>query len=153
MVQGKESMRVSRGTRMITVLYVDGDPKIYPIISHIFENCGSLSVFPSGSGEEALGWLSGYHADVIVSGYDLPAMNGIEFLQAVRQRGITAPFIFFSERDGLQVQSDAYDADVFGFIARKGTERKPMMNLLRLILWAGGSHETDFPFSHEVSGK
>jgi len=137
---------------MFTILYVDGDPKMYPIISHIYENYGSVSVFPAGSGEEALGWLSNYHADVIVSGYDLPAMNGIEFLRTVHLRGISTPFIFFSERDCLQVQSDAYEEDVFGFIVRKGSERKPIINLLRLIMWAAGSRETEYPFSHEEHG-
>ena len=135
---------------MITVLYVDADQKTYPILSHIFETYEAVSVFPAASGEEALTWLNKYHADVIVSEYDLPEMNGIELLHAVRSQGISLPFIFFSVSDSAQVKNEAYQGDVFGFIPRKGSERKSMINLLRLIMWAAGNNETEYLFSHEL---
>ena len=131
---------------MITVLYVDADPKMCPSLSHIFEQYWQISVFPADSGETAIAWLSRYHADVIVSGYYLPAMNGIELLRSLRSLGFTLPFILFSESDSVEVKNEAHRCDVFGFIKRKGSERKPIMNLLRLILWAAGNHETDYPF-------
>ena len=135
---------------MITVLYVDSDLKMCPIISHIFENYESISVFPATSGEEALTWLDRSHADVIVSEFDLPGMNGIELLLALRSREILLPFIFFSESDSAQVRNEAYLGDVFGFITRKGTERKSIINLLRLIMWAAGYNETEYLFSHAL---
>jgi CheY-like chemotaxis protein len=60
---------------MITVLYVDTDPKLWMIISHIFEQYRTVSVFPAGSGEEGLAWLSQYHADVIISDIKVPSKN------------------------------------------------------------------------------
>ena len=143
---------------MITVLYVDADPKMCSLLSHIFEKYGQISVFPADSGETAITWLSRYHADVIVSDYDLPKMNGIELLRCLQSVGFSLPFIFFSESDSVHVKTEAYHGDVFGFIKRKGSERKPIMNLLRLILWAAGNHETDFPFmrvelSHDTIGQ
>jgi CheY-like chemotaxis protein len=90
---------------MITVLYVDTDPKMYPLISHIFEKYGQISVFAADSGEKALSWLSHYHADVIVSDYYLPAMNGIELLRSLRSVGFTLPFILFSESDSVEVKT------------------------------------------------
>lgn len=134
---------------MITVLYVNADPTMCPLLSPIFEKYGEISVYPADSGETALAWLSRYHADVIVSDYDLPQMNGIELLRSLRSVGFTLPFIFFSESDSVAVKNEAYRYDVFGFIKRKGLEIKPIMNLLRLILWAAGNHETDYPFIDE----
>ncbi len=43
-------------------------------------------------------------------------------------------------------KNKAYRGDDFGFISRKGSERKPILNLLRLILLAAGNRETDYPF-------
>jgi DNA-binding NtrC family response regulator len=133
---------------MITVLYVDKDPTMFPILSHIFAEYASVSVFPAASGEEAIEWLSRNDADVIVSEYDLPVMNGIALLHALFSRGISLPFIFFSERDSVQVKNEAYPCDVFGFIARKGSERKPIINLLRQVMWVAGNQvlpmEPDF---------
>ena len=135
---------------MITVLYVDADLKMCPILSHIFEKYEPVSVFPAASGEEALTWLDQYHADVIVSEYKLPGMNGIEFLHAVRSQGISLPFIFFSESDSTHVKNEAYLGDVFGFITRKGSERKTIMNLLRLIMWAAGNNETEYSLRYDL---
>jgi len=131
---------------MITVLYVDTDPKMWTIISHIFEKYCAVSIFPAGSGEEALGWLSQYPADVIVSDYNLPGMNGIEFLHTLRAEGISIPLIIFSENNSARVKNEAYHGDVFGFVARKGLEKKPILHLLRLIYWAAGNNETEYPF-------
>ena len=131
---------------MITVLYVDADPQMCPLLSHIFEKYWQIALFPVDTGETAIAWLSRYHADVIVSGYYLPAMNGIELFRSLQSVGFTLPFILFSESDSVEVKNEAHCCDVFGFIKRKGSERKPIMNLLRLILWAAGNHETDFPF-------
>ena len=135
---------------MITVLYVDADQNVCPLLSHIFETYEPVSIFSAASGEEALTWLNKYHADVIVSEYDLPEMNGIELLHAVRSQGISLPFIFFSVSDSAHVRNEAYQGDVFGFITRRGSERKSIINLLRLIMWAAGNNETEYPFSHEL---
>ncbi|MCX6697232.1 MAG: response regulator [Methanoregula sp.] len=135
---------------MITVLYVDADPKMYLTLSYIFEKYESVSVFPVASGEDALTWLDRYHADVIVSEYELPGMNGIALLHAVRSQGISLPFIFFSVSDSAQVKNEAYQGDVFGFIPRKGSERRAIMNLLRLIMWAAGYNETEYSLRYDL---
>lgn len=124
---------------MITVLYVDKDPTMFPILSYIFGEFASVSVFPAASGEEAIRWLSRNDADVIVSEYDLPVMNGIALLHTLYSRGISLPFIFFSECDSVQVKNEAYPCDVFEFIARKGYEIKPIINLLLQIMWLAGN--------------
>jgi CheY-like chemotaxis protein len=129
---------------MITVLYVDADPKICPIISHIFEEY-SISVFPAGSGEDALTWLSRYSADVIVSEYNLPGITGIELIRSLRSNGISLPFIFFSESAHSYVKNKACREDIFGFIPRKGLEKRSVLNLLRMVYWAAGSLETEYP--------
>ncbi|MCK9630431.1 MAG: response regulator [Methanoregula sp.] len=130
---------------MINVLYVDSDPKMWMIISHIFEKYCAVSIFPAGSGEEALGWLSQYHADVIVSDYILPGMSGTEFLHALRAGGITIPFIFFSESAHPYVKNKACREGISGFIPRKGLEKKPVLDLLRMVCWAAGSHVGEYP--------
>jgi DNA-binding NtrC family response regulator len=139
---------------MITVLLVDNDPTMFPILSHIFGEYASVSVFPAASGEEAIRWLSRNDADIIVSEYDLPVMNGIALLHTLYSQGVSLPFIIFSERDSVQVKTEACPCDVFGFIARKGSERKPIINLLRQVMWVAGNQvlpvEPDFVSGGEV---
>jgi DNA-binding NtrC family response regulator len=131
---------------MITVLYVDADPDICSIISSFFAKYDLVSLFPAGSGEEALTWLSRYHADVVVSEYYLPDMDAIALLHGLRDHGFATPLILFSETSSDSARNKAWQADVFGFIFRNGLERRPFMNLLRLIAWAAGSTDTEYPF-------
>ena len=49
----------------------------------------------------------------------------------------------------LRMKNEAYHEDVFGLITRRGLERRSIMNLLRLIYWAAGSRETEYPFIGE----
>ena len=130
---------------MITVLYVDTDPKMWTIISHIFEKYCAVSIFPAGSGEEALAWLSQFHANVIVSDINLPGMSGIQFLHTLRAGGITIPFIFFSESAHPYVKNKACREGISGFIPRKGLEKKPVLDLLRMVCWAASSHDGEYP--------
>lgn len=135
---------------MTAVLFVDADRTAFSCISQILEKYGSISVYNASSGEEALAWLSRYHADVIVSDYNLSGMTGIELLHTLRSGGSSLPFIFFTENNTIQLKYDAYRDDIFGFIPRNGIERKPILKLLRLIYWASGGHEVDYPFSTEA---
>lgn len=126
---------------MIAVLYVDADRRMYACLSYIFEKYGGITLVPAASAEAALSWLSRNHADVIVSEYSLPGMNGVALLGAVQERGITTPFIIFTEHDGDVVKKEAYRSDAFGFVVRRGAEKKPIMDLLRLIYRAAGDTE------------
>jgi len=137
---------------MITVLDVDASLRACSIISRIFEKYGPVSLIPAGSGEEAVTWFSRYNADVIVSDHDLPEMTRIDLSRAPRSRGISLPFIIFSESDNMHVKNKTYREVVFGFMGRKGLERKTILNLLRLIFWATGSRETEYPFSRGAAG-
>ncbi len=128
---------------MIAVLYVDADAQMRSIISHICERTSAFSVYTTGSCNKALEWLKENNTDVIISSCHLEEMNGIELLQELRQRGILTPFIFFTEEDNPRVKTSAYDLDAFGFIIRKGNEKKPILNLMRMIYWTVGRNDLD----------
>jgi CheY-like chemotaxis protein len=130
---------------MTDVLYVAPDPDMGEILSLLFERCGYLSLYPAGSGEDAIAWLSRYHADVIVSDYQLPEMTGIELIRILRSRGIDAPFIIFTDHDRSGVKSESWKNDVFGFVSPRYPVRTSVLKLVRLILWASGRGDTELP--------
>jgi CheY-like chemotaxis protein len=130
---------------MTDVLYVAPDPDMGEILSLMFERCGYLSLYPAGSGEDAIAWLSKYHADVIVSDYQLPKMTGIELLRILRSLGIESPFIIFTDSDMSEVKAESWRNEVFGFVSPRCPVRTSVLKLVRLILWAAGSSETELP--------
>jgi CheY-like chemotaxis protein len=142
MARSKKSTRRIKGAGMIIVLYVDADPKMYPIISHIFERTGNIVVFPAGSGEEALAWSSRHRADVIVSEVHLRGIDGTELLHILRSRGISAPFIFFTRCFTESLEKKACFPDVFRFNGKNGPDKKTIMKLLRIVYWVTGDSDT-----------
>lgn len=81
---------------MISVAYVDDDPHTALRICLLCQRNGGITMHAFSSGPEALGMLSRYPVDVIISDYDMPGMNGIELLAALRSRGDLTPFILFT---------------------------------------------------------
>jgi len=62
--------------------------------------------------------------DCIVSDYELPGKNGIEFLEAVRERAPDLPFILFTGKGSEEVASRAISAGVSDYLQKEsGTEQ------------------------------
>jgi len=128
---------------MISALVVDSDPAMSTFITGICENTGSFKVHTAESGEAAMVWLFTNDVDVIVSDYRMPEMTGIELLRSLRDQNIRIPFILFTDDDSGFLKNEAYKSDAYGFIIRRGTEKKPFLDLMRLMYWAGGYHDTE----------
>ncbi|NMB79332.1 MAG: response regulator [Methanomicrobiales archaeon] len=94
---------------MISVLYVDDDPTHRDIAKLYLEKDREFSVETVVSARDALTKenLAGY--DAIVSDYQMPAIDGIEFLQSLRAAGNNVPFILFTGRGREEVVIRAFN--------------------------------------------
>lgn len=79
-----------------TVLYVDDEPALLEIGKLFLEQSGKLIVDTIGSATEAQTLLCSKRYDGIISDYQMPGMDGIEFLKKIRSSGNTTPFIVFT---------------------------------------------------------
>ncbi len=70
---------------MYSVLYVDDDPALLDIGKIYLDMSGNFSVDTSGSVSEAMEMIREKRYDAIISDYEMAEINGIEFLQYVRQ--------------------------------------------------------------------
>ena len=105
------------GTR---VLYVDDDPGLLEIARLFLEQTGEFSVTTSASAQEALDSLSIQSHDVIISDYQMPDMDGIVFLNEVRQRFGDIPFILFTGRGREEVVIDAINHGADFYLQKGG---------------------------------
>ncbi|MBN1195127.1 MAG: PAS domain S-box protein [Methanomicrobiaceae archaeon] len=108
-------------TLMITVLMVDDDMSLLDDAHRYLGRDPEIRLETALSGEEALRLFQGGKPDVIVSGFDLPGMNGIELFRTVRERNSEIPFIIVTEGGHEDVVIDALNAGV-DFYLRKGGE-------------------------------
>jgi PAS domain S-box-containing protein len=58
--------------------------------------------------------------DCIVSDYDMPEMNGLDLLKAVREDSFEIPFIMFTGRGSEEIASEAISLGVSDYIQKEG---------------------------------
>lgn len=79
----------------IRVIYVDDEPDLLKIGKIFLEKTGEFSVSTIGSAPAALELLAKEQFDAIISDYQMPDLDGIEFLIELRTRFGKIPFILF----------------------------------------------------------
>jgi PAS domain S-box-containing protein len=107
----------------LTVLYVDDEPDLLQLAKIFLEKTGEFTIEVATS---ALAALASPHLllyDAIVSDYQMPDMDGIAFLKAIRERSGDIPFILFTGRGREVVVIEAINNGV-DFYIQKGCEPK-----------------------------
>lgn len=105
----------------IRVLLVDDEPTQMEITKINLENADpsyhiSLALTP----KDALKLLQEKSFDVIVSDYQMPEMNGIQFFTTIRKT-INIPFIIYTASGSEEVASAAFAAGVKDYVRKEAT--------------------------------
>ena len=106
---------------MISILYVDDEPSLLEIGKLFLERSGEFSVEIITSAPDALRLMETNAYDAIISDYQMPGMDGIEFLKNVRDSGNTIPFILFTGRGREEIVIQALNEGA-DFYLQKGGE-------------------------------
>jgi signal transduction histidine kinase len=103
---------------MIPVLFVDGHPDFTRMAKKFLEKDSELKVGTAGSAEDALELLKNKTFDVVISGYELQGMNGIEFLKAVKSKGNSTPVIIYAGKNQENIDVDSMRSGAEFFLQR-----------------------------------
>ena len=120
----------------ISVLYVDDEPAFLDIMKLTLERSGNFSVTPALDAPTALQLLSKQTYDAIVSDYQMPVMDGIAFLKAVRQQFGTIPFILFTGRGREEVVIEAINHGADFYLQKGGDAKAQIAELTNMIHYA-----------------
>ncbi|MFA4859662.1 PAS domain S-box protein [Methanoregula sp.] len=115
---------------MITLLYVDDEPELLELGKVFLERSGDFSVSVASSAAEGLDLLSRQAFDAIISDYQMPVMDGIDFLKQVRTTYNGIPFILFTGRGREEVVIEAINNGA-DFYLQKGGDPKAQFAELR----------------------
>lgn len=111
---------------MIPVLLVDDESALLEVTKIFLERGGEFKVETAASAEEAIGKLKREKYEALVSDYQMPGMDGIEFLKYLRPRCKGMPFILFTGKGGEEVAIEALNAGA-DFYIRKGSSPRSQL--------------------------
>jgi PAS domain S-box-containing protein len=110
-------------TSSVRVLHVDDESQFGNLVRSYVERLdGSMTVVTETEGERGIERLDEVHVDCVVSDYQMPRMDGLEFLDAVRERYPNLPFILFTGKGSEEIASRALNAGVDFYLQKNGSE-------------------------------
>lgn len=109
----------------VHVLHVDDDPEFADMAAQFLEREDPrFDVVTETSGADGITRLREEHIDCIISDYDMPKQNGLEFLKAVRADNPAIPFVLFTGKGSEEIASQAITTGVSDYIQKgSGTEQ------------------------------
>jgi PAS domain S-box-containing protein len=115
---------VSPSTEQIQILHVEDQRDFADLTTSILEDVDArFSIETAANPSEGLAQLD-EDIDCIVSDYEMPGMNGLEFLEAVRENYPQLPFILFTGKGSEEIASEAISAGVTDYLQKEtGTDQ------------------------------
>ncbi len=120
----------------IRILCVDDEPSLLDISKIYLESREGFAVDTQTDARGALDLLREKRYDAIVSDYQMPGMDGIEFLKQVRASGNTVPFIIFTGRGREEVVIQALNEGADFYIQKGGDPRSQFADLANKVRYA-----------------
>ncbi len=112
---------VAANSPQIRVLHVDDEPDYGELVGEFLQQEDNrFRVDAVTSAKSGLDRLAEQSYDCVVSDYEMPGKNGIEFLEAIRESAPDQPFILFTGKGSEEIASDAITAGVTDYLRKSG---------------------------------
>lgn len=121
LLASSRSQEAQRIGSIIRVVYLDDEEMLLDIGKMFLEREGDFEVHTTGSPEEALRFVLEHRVDAVLSDYQMPILNGIQFLKQIRVIDADIPFIIFTGRGREEVVIEALNNGA-DFYLQKGAE-------------------------------
>ncbi|MEF8828097.1 MAG: PAS domain S-box protein [Haloarcula sp.] len=110
---------------VVRVLHVEDDPEFASVTATFLSRIDDrFDVVSATSADDGLTRLSEEPIDCVVSDFDMPGRDGIEFLESVRAVDEDLPFILFTGKGSEEVASEAISAGVTDYLQKqRGTDQ------------------------------
>ena len=115
------------------MLYVDDEPGLLEIAKLFLESAGEFSVDTCISAHDGLKVMEKQAYDAIVSDFQMPEMDGIEFLKVVRAKFGEIPFILFTGKGREEVVIQAINNGADFYLQKGGDPRSQFAELAHKI--------------------
>ncbi|MBN1431507.1 MAG: PAS domain S-box protein [Methanomicrobiaceae archaeon] len=127
---------------MIKILYVDDERILLDLAKIFIEKKGDFTVDTAESAADALEMMKTETYDAIISDYQMPGMDGIEFLKVIRGSGDLTPFMIFTGRGREEIVIQAFENGADFYIQKGGDPNSQFVELLHKVKQAINLRQT-----------
>lgn len=117
------------------IVLLDDEELTQELIKHMLNDisCGEVSQFSSSQRAlKALQQKPGFY-DLVISDWEMPGMNGIEFLRAFRQFDKNTPVLMVTGNTTRELVLEAMDAGVSDFLGKPFTTKDLLAKVCKLV--------------------
>jgi CheY-like chemotaxis protein len=128
---------VTEGLRALSILVVDDNEQMRTIIGTVLSAAGVGRLYYAADGRAGLDSLATYDIDVAYVDYEMPVMNGLDFIARARAQGgerRLTPIIMLTGHSDMMRLSAARDRGVNEFLAKPVTARNILLRLESVIM-------------------
>jgi DNA-binding NtrC family response regulator len=113
---------INEGGDRIRVLHVDDEPGLRDIVASFLEREDDrITVQTAPAPQDGREILDDHEVNCIVSDYDMPHTNGIEFLRTVRKAYPDLPFILYTGKGTEDVAAEAVSAGATDYLQKESS--------------------------------
>jgi len=106
--------------KRLHILHVDDDASFLEVSKEILSSESNFEVDTAESAEEAGRKMNSTSYDAIVSDYQMPNKNGLEFLKELRAQKIEIPFILLTGKGREEIAITALNLGADGYVNKQG---------------------------------
>jgi PAS domain S-box-containing protein len=115
-----ESLKSSEKNVPVRILHVDDDISMLAISEEILTMEGPFEIDSALNANEAFKKLKSNHYDAIISDYEMPLKDGLQFLSELREQKNDIPFILFTGKGREEVAIKALNLGSDAYINKQG---------------------------------
>jgi two-component system, chemotaxis family, chemotaxis protein CheY len=108
------------------VLIVDDSAVMRKMVTRGLRQAGYVfkEVLEAGNGSEAIKVLNEHKVDLIMLDWNMPVMNGLEFIKVARQAKLKTPIVMLTTEGGDEQIAEAMAAGASGYLTKPFTAEK-----------------------------
>jgi len=127
----------------ISVLYVDDEETLLKLGKIFLERIGNISVEIAPTAGQGLEMVASGRFEAIISDYQMPVMDGIQFLQEVRKQFGDIPFILFTGKGREEVVIQAINEGADFYLQKGGDSKSQFAELAHKVRQAVGRKKAE----------
>ena len=114
-------------------MHVDDDSSLLDISKQVLMDMGTFKIDNAYSVDEAFNKLANESYDVIISDYEMPLKNGLQFLEELREQKNDIPFILFTGKGREEVVVKALNLGADRYVNKNGDPETVYFELAHAI--------------------